>query len=112
MLVHPDQPIDPDVLAQRTGWSIRDEGACKDDVCIPLPDGPLTPEVLSDRLNMAIASDAEHGLLALGPPVQGGRALDSATAPVDLEFEDFEGNTVRLADIRGSRTVVVSWAPW
>ena len=112
MLVRDGDPIDTELLYKRTGWSIRPEGACKDDTCIPMPEGPLTADVLSDRLGMALASAPEHQLSALGPPCITGRALDSVTVAPNLEFSDFSGNPVRLSDVRGSRTVVVSWAPW
>jgi len=112
MLVHDDRSIDADVLQSRTGWTIRPEGACKGDTCIPLPDNELTAAALSDKLGMAIAKDQAHGVTALGPPSIAGRALDSVRVSPDLEFEDFDGNTVRLSDVRGSRTVLVSWAPW
>jgi hypothetical protein len=112
MLVRDGHPIDADVFARRTGWSIRPEGACKDDTCIPLPDRPVTAQSLSERLGMAIATSPGNDVIALGPPSIGGRALDSVTVPHDLDFLDFDDNTVRLRDVRGSRTVLVSWAPW
>ena len=111
MLVRDGDPIDIDLLYRQTGWSIRPEGACKDDTCIPLP-GPLTAELLSERLGMAVATAPAHRLSALGPPTVNGRAIDSVTVPPDLEFFDFAGKPVRLGDVRGSRTVLVSWAPW
>ena len=33
-------------------------------------------------------------------------------APVDVEFEDFEGNTVTLGDFAGTPVVANSWAAW
>ena len=29
--------VHPDALEERTGWTVKDEGACKADVCVPLP---------------------------------------------------------------------------
>ena len=29
----------PEAFAVGTGWDIKPEGACKGDVCVPLPDG-------------------------------------------------------------------------
>ena len=111
MLIADPATIDPAELESRTGWSIRPEGACRDDVCVPLPDGPLTAATLSERLGMPVVTDEEHGLTALGPASFTGRSIEAVRVP-DLELANFEGEPVRLADVRGSRTVVVSWAPW
>jgi hypothetical protein len=65
--------VDPDTLEERTGWTVKDEGACKADVCVPLPrdartsDGRVDVEVLAERLGMPLVADAEHGVWALGP---------------------------------------------
>ena len=111
MLITDPSSIDTAELESRTGWSIRPEGACRGGVCIPVPDGPLSAATLSERLGMPIITDEEHGLVALGPASVTGRSIDAVAVP-DIELEDFEGKTVRLIDVRGSRTVVVSWAPW
>jgi hypothetical protein len=106
-----DSPhVDPADLAARTGWEIKPEGACKADRCVPLPDGPLDAEVLAQRLGMALVSDPEHGLRALGPEA-GGRALLSAQMP-DLDLPDRHGRPFSLRSLRGTRIVMVAWASW
>jgi hypothetical protein len=106
-----DSPhVDPADLAARTGWEIKPEGACKADRCVPLPDGPLDAEVLAQRLGMALVSDPEHGLWALGPEA-GGRALLSAQMP-DLDLPDRHGRPFSLRSLRGTRIVMVAWASW
>ena len=111
MLIADASSIDPTDLEARTGWSIRPEGACQGEVCVPLPSGPLTAAMLSDRLGMAIVNNETHGLTALGPSTVAGRALESVDVP-DVTLADFDGNEVRLADVTGERAVIVSWAPW
>jgi len=102
--------VDAAELAARTGWEIKPEGACKGDVCVPLPDGPLDARVLSERLGMALVADEQHGLWALGPE-SGGRALTSARMP-DLELPDRHGRPFSLRSLRGTRIVMVAWASW
>ena len=106
--------VDRDELADRTGWEVKPEGACKADRCVPLPsaaaDGALDAAMLSERLGMALVADEEHGLWALGPEA-GGRALLSAELP-DLELPDRHGRPFSLRSLRGTRFVMVAWASW
>jgi hypothetical protein len=101
----------------RTGWVIKPEGACKGDACVPLPadatiNGQLNARLLSERLGMSLITDEGQKLWALGPETAiTGRALTSATAP-DIALPDLDGNLFRLADLRGRKVVLVSWASW
>jgi hypothetical protein len=105
--------IDPKEFEQRTGWAIKPEGACKGDICVPLPasggDG-LDARVLSDRLGMPLVEDAANGLWALGPE-SGGRALTAAEAP-DLVLPDLGGNEFQLRSLRGQKVLLLAWASW
>ena len=102
--------VDPADLAARTGWEVKPEGACKGDLCVPLPPGPLDARELSRRLGMALVADEPRGLWALGPE-SGGRALASAQMP-DLELPDRHGRPFSLRSLRGTRIVMVAWASW
>lgn len=111
MILHTDiTTIDPLGFEARTGWAIKPEGACKGDVCVPLPS--LDVDVVGARLGMPIVTDAGSGLRALGPATAGGgRALTSAVAP-DLVLPDIDGAPCRIADLRPQKVVLVAWASW
>jgi hypothetical protein len=105
-------------FAARTGWELKPEGACKGEVCVPLPDGAylrgdrVDVEVVAERLGMPLVADEEHGLLALGPETAvTGRALTTAVAP-DLELTDVDGAPFRLESLRGQKVLLVAWASW
>jgi hypothetical protein len=104
------EEVDPKELAERTGWEVKPEGACKADRCVPLPDGPLRAGELARRLGMALVADERHGLWALGPE-SGGRALLDARMP-DLELPDRNGRPFALRSLRGTRVVMIAWASW
>jgi hypothetical protein len=113
-----DLLVDVDALTARTGWTIKDEGACKADVCVPLPtdartrDGRVDVRILADRLGMPLVADDAHGLWALGPETTvTGKALTSAVAP-ELELPDVDGNPFRLSSLRGQKVLLVAWASW
>lgn len=93
-----------------TGWEIKPEGACKGEVCVPLPDGFIAANA-ADRLGMAVVHDEATGLTALGPESLNGRALVTAKAP-EVTLPDLDGNEFRLSSLRGKKVVVVAWAPY
>lgn len=109
--------VDPAAFEARTGWAIKPEGACKGDICVPLPDdartdgGALDATVLSQRLGMPLLRHGDDDLWALGPASVSGRALDTAVAP-DLELPDLDGNPFRLSSLHGKKVLLVAWASW
>jgi hypothetical protein len=103
-------------LEQRTGWSIKPEGACKGELCVPLPgadarDGVLDAAVLSERLGMALVHEPRHGLWALGPEAAGGRALVTAELP-DISLPGRDGDAFSLRALRGTKVLLLAWASW
>jgi hypothetical protein len=108
--------IDPLAFEAQTGWVVKPEGACKGDLCVPLPgvhqeSGTLSASVVAERLGMPLVRDARSGVHALGPATTGGRALTTAVAP-DLTLPDLEGRVFRVASLRPSKVVLVAWASW
>lgn len=103
--------LDPAAFEARTGWAIKPQGACRGDVCVPLPAAPIAADVVSDRLGMPLLRDEDHGIWSLGPATVTGRALTTADAP-DLTLPDVDGNPFSLASLRGSKVLLVAWASW
>ena len=108
--------IRTDEFEAGTGWSLKPQGACRGEVCVPLPasavrGGEVDVAAVAQRLGMPIVEDAEAGLWALGPETLSGRALPSADAP-ELILPDVDGNEFTLSSLRGQKVVIVSWAPY
>ena len=111
--------VDGAGLEARTGWAIKPEGACKGEVCVPLPaggratGGTVDATALAERLGMPVVHDAAHGLWALGPETAvTGRALSTAEAP-ELVLPDLRtGEAFALSSLRGRKVVLVAWASW
>ena len=93
-----------------TGWDIKPQGACKGEVCVPLPGG-FELHRAADRLGMALVPDPEHKVWALGPESLNGRALVTAEAP-ELTLPDLDGNLFSLSSLRGQKVLLVAWAPY
>jgi hypothetical protein len=100
-----------------TGWEIKPEGACLDDVCVALPpldadaEGRVDVTVVAERLGMPVAHDETHGLWALGPRSGDRHVLDSVRMP-ELVLPDFAGNAFDVASLRGRKVVLMAWASW
>src|SRR3954453_16625840 len=99
-----------------TGWQLKPEGACKGDLCVPLPDGAVNDgnvviDVVAPKLGMPVVHDAQRGLYALGPESISGHALATAEAP-ELLLPDVDGNEFRLSSLRGQKVLLVAWAPY
>ena len=106
---------DPETFAAGTGWTLKPEGACRGEVCVPLPtavESEIDVATVAPALGMPLVHDDRHDLWAVGPATTGGHALATTEAP-DLELPMVLADGVwRLADQRGRRTVIVAWAPW
>lgn len=107
--------VDRDAFEAGSGWTLKPEGACRAELCVPLPDGAVVGdevdvEVLAERLGMPIVRHSET-LAAIGPATHGGHALPSATAP-ELVLPDLEGRPFDLASLRGEKVVLVAWSPY
>ena len=99
-----------------TAWELKPEGACRGDMCVPLPagavvDGLVDVVAVAERLGMPVVHDDDAGLWSIGPSSQTGRALESAAAP-DLVLPTVDGDEFRLSSLRGTKVVLVAWAPY
>jgi hypothetical protein len=102
-----DEP--PAELERRTGWAIKPEGACRGEVCVPLP-GPFDVRELARRLRMPLVADEAHGLWALGPQAEG-HSLTSAELP-EIVLPDRNGEDFALRSLRGTKVFMIAWASW
>jgi hypothetical protein len=99
-----------------TGWTIKTQGACKGDVCIPLPasstsNGSIDVALVADAMQLPIAHEPSKNLWAIGPEAIGGKALLTAEAPA-LVLPDLSGNMFELASLKGKKVLIYAWAPY
>jgi hypothetical protein len=110
-----------DEAASATGWSLRPEGLCRDDVCVPVPKGREGTFVADDKVNLAafwehLGMPAAHSrdgdVWALGEGADNRAAsLRSLEAP-DFTLPDLHGVAHGLSDYRGKKVLLATWASW
>ena len=109
-----------DVL-RATGWTLKPEGLCREETCVPVPRGREAEFIEGDAVNIAgfwrhmgrpVVSDGsgETWVLGIGAHERA-RALSSLEA-LDFSLPDLQGRMHALADLRGKKVLLVTWASW
>jgi hypothetical protein len=104
-----------DDLPRVNEFTLKPQGACRADMCIPVPrilkSGPwFNLTGFAQRLHQA--SVHESGVWSFGEmPVVRGDFYRSRIAP-DFAVPDRKGRTVHLSDFRGKKVLVITWASW
>lgn len=105
--------VEKDEFERRTGWAIKPQGACKGEMCVPLPPGDgagFDVAMLAERLGMPLIRDETSGVWCLGPE-SGGKVLAGAEAP-DFTLPDWHGEDFTLSSLRGRKVLLLAWASW
>ena len=109
----------PAELTAALGWTLKEEGLCKDDVCVPVRDrgdrvnaAGVDLQAFADLLGRPLAIEAEAGLAVLGASADArGAQLASQVAP-DFALPDLEGKMHTLWEHRGKKVLLVAYASW
>ncbi len=100
-----------------TGWTLKPEGMCRGEVCVPLPAGMAK----GGRIDLAafwrhmghpvVSDDAgETWVLGTGAATRS-EMLAGLEAP-DFTLPDLDGKPHRLSDLRGRKVFLTTWASW
>jgi hypothetical protein len=113
--------IDAGEFQAVTGWSLKPEGFCRGDICVPVPAGRVHEFVAGDAVNAAafwgrmgnpIVHDAACEVWVLGTnAADRSSSLQSLEAP-DFSLPDLEGRTHALSEQRGKKVLLATWASW
>jgi hypothetical protein len=104
-------------LPRVNGFEVKPQGACRADVCIPIPKAMLHADwfdltAFAKKVDQTVVSDAEARVWSFGE-IQAlrGSFLTSREAP-DVAIPDRRGRTVKLSTFRGKKVLLVTWASW
>jgi hypothetical protein len=110
-------------LHTATGWELKPQGACLNDICVPIPVGHEAEFVRTNgqQFNLAalarlqgqpVVHDDAHGVWFFGEAAGArGHALASLQAP-DFTLPDLDGRLHSLSQYLGKKVLLVSWASW
>lgn len=109
--------ISAQTLTESTGWSVKPEGLCLGDVCIPAhqaidADGNVDLVAFADLTGRPIIADLDESALSLGAPSESrGADLHTLQAP-DFSLPDLTGAMHSLSDYRGKKILLAAYASW
>ena len=104
-------------LLRINGFEIKPQGACRADICIPIPRGDdarrsFNLTAFASRVGQKFIADPAARVWSFGEiPVVQGAYVESRIAP-DVTVPDRKGRPVRLSQFRGKKVLLVTWASW
>ncbi len=112
-------------LHATSGWELKPEGVCLEEICVPVPDARLPALIRKESsgtlfsltefarlIQQPVAHDEKNAAWYFGPAGWEWKTrLTSSEAP-DFSLPDFEGRMHTLSELRGPKLFVLFWASW
>ena len=105
-----------------SGWALKPHGACKGDVCIPIPPAhtPIRSRqraginlaALARHLGQPVVHDDKNDVWYFGEAAAIRRATLASLEAPDFELPDLDGKLHRLSHYRGKKVLLAAWASW
>jgi hypothetical protein len=106
-------------FARATGWTLKPEGLCKGEVCVPVRD----TSAMSDGTAIDVAEfarvtgrnmviDASRNVVAIGEQASSRAALMATLDAPNFSLPDINGNLVSLSDFANRKKLILAWSSW
>ena len=100
-----------------TGFVLKPEGMCRDELCVPLPQSALRPNEVDvaafwTRLGGPVVASERHDVFALGAPADERNAAREGLQAPDFTLPDVDGVPRTLSQLRGKKVFLATWASW
>lgn len=117
--------VTPTDLTRVNNFVLKPEGACLAELCVPIRRDPASNMVkqhdqqlwfnltgFAEKLKQSYVQDSDSQTWSFGDfPVNRERFLNNAVAP-NFSLKDRNGDMVNLADFRGKKVLLLTWASW
>jgi hypothetical protein len=114
--------VAPDALPAAIGWTLKPEGLCRDEVCVPvrdrdalLVDGQVDLAAAAGALRRPVvvdATDPGRAYVAIALPAEERRrALRELEAP-DVTLPDLDGTPHSLSEWSGRKRLLQAFSSW
>jgi len=111
-------------LKRATGFELKPQGVCRDELCFPLPRARQQEFVrkaagkeafnltaFAQLVHQAVAHDQADAVWYFGLRADQRQGLSSLRAP-DFTLPDMQGKMHSLSDFRGKKVFLITWASW
>lgn len=113
--------IKPKDLPGVNGFEIKPEGACYNDLCIPMNKQLLVEQdgeqwfdlvAFAQLLDQPYVVDVEANVWSFAEiPAKRDNMMVNGQAP-DFEVVDRKGQVIRMTDLKGKKALIVTWSSW
>ena len=104
-------------LPRVNGFELKPEGACRADLCIPIPKTLTRGDyfnitAFAKKAGQPVVAEPDARVWSFGEMQALGGGLANTRIAPDLEVPDRLGRPVHLAGFRGKKALVITWASW
>ena len=104
-----------------SGWELKPEGVCKDEVCVPVLDARRHELIRGEEFSLTefarlteqpVAHDENTGVWYFGPPAWEWKSRLASRAAPDFTLPDLSGHVHTLSELQGKKVFLLFWATW
>ncbi len=113
--------VRPEDLPAINGFTLKPQGACLDDLCVPVGDSLFVEQAgtrwfdltaFADLIDQPYVADRNARLWSFADvPSRRENMMTNAMAP-EFKVTDRQGQVVELADLKGKKALIVTWSSW
>jgi hypothetical protein len=110
--------VDAGALGALSGWQLKPEGLCRDEMCVPVRDAALVVDGAVDVARFAAALarpvvvDAANGVVALGERSADRRGPIEAGVAPDFTLPQLAGGSFTFSSLGRRKKLLLAWSSW
>jgi hypothetical protein len=110
--------VDAEALGALSGWQLKPEGLCRDEVCVPVRDpelaigGAVDVARFAAALARPVVVDVANGVVALGERSADRRGPIEAGVASDFTLPQLDGGSFTFSSLGRRKKLLLAWASW